>query len=56
MTKEERENTEEGKKLVAQTKSIYEEMKRLQEATGKYQLNVGNYTPKAFRCNYRLWR
>ena len=44
MTKEERENTEEGKKLVAQTKSIYEEMKRLQEATGKYQLNVGNYT------------
>ena len=33
MTKEERENTEEGKKLVAQTKSIYEEMKRLQEAT-----------------------
>lgn len=44
MSKEERENTEEGKKLVAQTKSIYEEMKRLQEATGKYQLNVGNYT------------
>ena len=44
MSKEERENTEEGKKLVAQTKAIYEEMKRLQEATGKYQLNVGNYT------------
>lgn len=44
MTKAERENTEEGRKLVAQTKDIYEEMKRLQEATGKFQLNVGNYT------------
>lgn len=44
MTKAERENTEEGLKLVAQTKEIYEEMKRLQEATGKFQLNVGNYT------------
>lgn len=44
MTKAERENTEEGRKLVAQTKGIYEEMKRLQEATGKFQLNVGNYT------------
>lgn len=44
MTKAERENTEEGRKLVEQTKGIYEEMKRLQEATGKFQLNVGNYT------------
>lgn len=44
MTKAERENTDEGRKLVAQTKEIYEEMKRLQEATGKFQLNVGNYT------------
>jgi hypothetical protein len=44
MTKAERENTGEGRKLVAQTKEIYEEMKRLQEATGKFQLNVGNYT------------
>lgn len=44
MTKAERENTEEGRKLVAQTRDMYEEMKRLQEATGKYQLNVGNYT------------
>lgn len=43
-TKAEREDTEEGRKLVAQTKEIYEEMKRLQEATGKFQLNVGNYT------------
>ena len=44
MTKAERENTEEGRKLVGQTREIYEEMKRLQEATGKHQLNVGNYT------------
>lgn len=44
MTKAERENTEEGRKLVEQTKEIYEEMKRLQEATGKFQLNVGDYT------------
>lgn len=44
MTKAERENTEEGKELVEQTREIYEEMKRLQEATGKFQLNVGNYT------------
>lgn len=44
MTKAERENTEEGRTLVEQTKEIYEEMKRLQEATGKFQLNVGNYT------------
>lgn len=44
MTKAERENTKEGRKLVEQTREIYEEMKRLQEATGKYQLNVGNYT------------
>lgn len=44
MTKAERENTAEGRKLVERTREIYEEMKRLQEATGKYQLNVGNYT------------
>ena len=44
MTKAERENTKEGKELVEQTREIYEEMKRLQEATGKFQLNVGNYT------------
>lgn len=44
MTKAERESTAEGRKLVEQTRDIYEEMKRLQEATGKHQLNVGNYT------------
>lgn len=43
MTVAEREATEEGRKLVKETAAIYEEMKRLQEATGKHQLNVGNY-------------
>lgn len=43
LSKAERENTEEGKALVAKSKEIYDEMKRLQEATGKTALNVGNY-------------
>lgn len=43
MSKEEREATQAGKELEKQTKEIYEEMKRLQEATGKHTLNVGNY-------------
>lgn len=43
MTVEEREATEEGRKLVAETNAIYQEMKRLQEETGKTSLNVGNY-------------
>lgn len=47
MTVEEREATEEGRKLVAETKAIYEKMKRLQEATGKTSLNVGNYSDAA---------
>lgn len=47
MTVEEREATEEGRKLVAETKAIYEQMKRLQEATGKTSLNVGNYSDAA---------
>lgn len=47
MTVEERQATEEGRKLEAETKAIYEEMKRLQEATGKTSLNVGNYSDAA---------
>ena len=43
MSQAEREGTAEGRKLEEETKAIYEEMKRLQEATGKHQLNVGNY-------------
>lgn len=47
MTVEEREATAEGRKLVEETKAIYDEMKRLQEATGKTSLNVGNYSDAA---------
>ena len=43
LTAAERENLPYAKKLEQETKAIYEEMKRLQEATGKYSLNVGNY-------------
>lgn len=43
MTKAEREATAEGQKLEKQTRELYEEMKRLQSATGMEQLNVGNY-------------
>lgn len=44
MTEEERKNTEAGQKMEQETRLIYEQMKKLQEATGMYQLNVGNYT------------
>ena len=43
MSAEQRKGTIEGQKLERQAKAIYEEMSRLQEATGKYQLNVGHY-------------
>lgn len=43
LTAEERENIPYAKKLEEETKKIYEEMDRLQRATGKYTLNVGNY-------------
>lgn len=43
MSLAERESTEAGRQLVAESKRIYDEMKRLQEATGKTSLNVGNY-------------
>ena len=43
LSKAERENDPAAKKLIEDTKAIYEEMKRMQEATGKFQLNVGNY-------------
>lgn len=44
LTAEERANLPHAKKLEEETKAIYDEMKRLQEATGKFSLNVGNYT------------
>jgi hypothetical protein len=43
MSAAQRANTKEGQALVKQSKDIYEEMKRLQEETGKHTLNVGNY-------------
>lgn len=43
MSDSQRSATAEGRKLEEETKAIYEEMKKLQEATGKYSLNVGNY-------------
>lgn len=43
LSQEYRENTAAGQKLVKETKEIYAKMKQLQEATGKYTLNVGNY-------------
>ena len=44
MTDEYRENSEEGKTLVKNTLALYEQMKKLQEETGKHQLSVGDYT------------
>jgi len=43
MSEEQRKATQAGRELEASTKAIYEEMKSLQEATGKTTLNVGNY-------------
>jgi len=43
MSEAERKNTKDGRDMEAQAKRIYEQMKKLQEATGKHQLNVGNY-------------
>jgi hypothetical protein len=44
MSASRRENTKEGKAMVARSKEVYDEMKRLQEITGKHTLNVGNYS------------
>jgi len=43
MSKAERDATKSGQALEKQTREIYEEMNRLQKATGKHQLQVGNY-------------
>lgn len=43
MTEDMRKNTEQGRKLEAETRDIYERMNELQKATGKYTLEVGNY-------------
>jgi outer membrane murein-binding lipoprotein Lpp len=43
MTAEQRRSTEAGRKLETETRLMYEEMSRLQKATGKYTLEVGHY-------------
>lgn len=43
MSKAEREGTASGQALERQARKTYEEMSRLQKATGKYQLDVGQY-------------
>ena len=43
MSAAERQTTEAGKALETETRKIYEEMSRLQKATGKYTLEVGHY-------------
>lgn len=43
MSGAEREATDTGKKLEAETNALYQQMIRLQEATGNHRLSVGNY-------------
>ena len=43
MTAEERKTAGVGKELETETRLMYEEMSRLQQATGKYTLEVGHY-------------
>jgi len=43
MSKAQRESTVSGKALETSTRKIYEQMNRLQQATGKHQLSVGQY-------------
>lgn len=43
MSAAQREAADEGKKLEAETNEIYQQMIKLQEATGNYRLSVGHY-------------
>lgn len=43
MSAAEREAADSGKKLEAETNAIYQQMVKLQEATGNYRLSVGHY-------------
>ena len=54
MSAAERSGTEEGKAMEMQAKRIYEEMNRLQQATGKFQLQVGNYASGLRDTNMNL--
>lgn len=57
MSTAERQLTKEGRALVKQTKSIYEEMNRLQKVTGKSQLQVGRYgiAAKKLTASLKAW-
>lgn len=44
LSKEERENTEEGKRLVRTKKDLTDELKRVEKAAGDTRRNVGNYS------------
>lgn len=44
MSQEQRDAAEASEGLITKTRELYESMKRMQEETGKHQLNVGNYT------------
>lgn len=56
MSGAERKATESGKKLEKQTREIYEEMSRLQKATGKHSLEVGKYGASVDRIHPLLGR
>ena len=43
MSAAERENTEAGKNLVAQTKAIFDKLKEMEKGVGDNRRNVGNY-------------
>lgn len=55
MSEAQRSGTEEGRKLEASTNEIYQSMKKLQEATGKHVLSVGDYgiATKSLRLEMR---
>jgi len=51
MSKAQRENSAAGKAMVNRSREIYTEMQRLQEATGKHTLSVGNYAKATYGLN-----
>ena len=54
MSAEQRYNTERGREMEQQSKRIYDEMTRMQMATGKHQLKVGSYTEAIRSSNMSL--
>lgn len=44
MSQAERDAAEQSEQLISKTRELYETMKKMQQETGKNQLNVGNYT------------